>query len=736
MRKIVCITTYPPRECGIATFAQDLIRAIQSKFGNSYSIRICAVESGTEKYAYTRKQAVEYVLNTSDASAFATLTKQLNEDSEVEIVLVQHEFGLYMEQEEAFLEMLEQLSKPVILTFHTVLSQPSLDMYGSVRRMIVACKYLVVMTQNSRRILLRVYHADDGKIEVIPHGTHLVSFKDKNMLKSFYKLSGRRVLSTFGLLSPGKSIETTLGALPDIVKENPSVIFLIIGKTHPGVLKVEGEKYRNLLKEKIKDLHLEEHVLFINQYLELPVLLEYLQLTDVYLFTSSDPNQAVSGTFVYAISCGCPIIATPIPHALELLSDDAGIIFDFKDSVQLAIAANRLLADESLRTEMKLVGLQKTAATAWENVAIAYTLLFQRTGEPEEELIYSLPPVNTSHIRRMSRQWGIIQFAKGNRPDSSTGYTLDDTARALIAMCQVVATGKGKVKERYVRTYLNFIRYCQQPDGSFLNYVDQDGLFTSQNQEVRLDDSNGRAICALGYFISCSAHFPALWKEEAMAVFERTFQQFSRIESPRSMAFMLEGLYYYTRVCPSAQADAYIGLLANKLVQCYRRTAGGEWLWFETYLTYDNGILPESMLLAYQAIGREEYKQIAWEAFEFLLKKLFVGNRLQVISNQGWMHKGEEHHGFGEQPVDVAGTVIALGAFYQVFKEEKYLRMQTDAFNWFLGNNHLHQIIYNPTTGGCYDGLEENNINLNQGAESTVCYLMARLALVTAYSVK
>lgn len=736
MRKIVCITTYPPRECGIATFAQDLIRAIQSKFGNSYSIRICAVESGTEKYAYTRKQAVEYVLNTSDASAFATLAKQLNEDSEVEIVLVQHEFGLYMEQEEAFLEMLEQLSKPVILTFHTVLSQPSLDMYGSVRRMIVACKYLVVMTQNSRRILLRVYHADDGKIEVIPHGTHLVSFKDKNMLKSFYKLSGRRVLSTFGLLSPGKSIETTLGALPDIVKENPSVIFLIIGKTHPGVLKVEGEKYRNLLKEKIKDLHLEEHVLFINQYLELPVLLEYLQLTDVYLFTSSDPNQAVSGTFVYAISCGCPIIATPIPHALELLSDDAGIIFDFKDSVQLAIAANRLLADESLRTEMKLVGLQKTAATAWENVAIAYTLLFQRTGEPEEELIYSLPPVNTSHIRRMSRQWGIIQFAKGNRPDSSTGYTLDDTARALIAMCQVVATGKGKVKERYVRTYLNFIRYCQQPDGSFLNYVDQDGLFTSQNQEVRLDDSNGRAICALGYFISCSVHFPALWKEEAMAVFERTFQQFSRIESPRSMAFMLEGLYYYTRVCPSAQADAYIGLLANKLVQCYRRTAGGEWLWFETYLTYDNGILPESMLLAYQAIGREEYKQIAWEAFEFLLKKLFVGNRLQVISNQGWMHKGEEHHGFGEQPVDVAGTVIALGAFYQVFKEEKYLRMQTDAFNWFLGNNHLHQIIYNPTTGGCYDGLEENNINLNQGAESTVCYLMARLALVTAYSVK
>lgn len=729
MRKIICITTYPPRECGIATFAQDLIRAILSKFGESYSIKICAVESDTEKQTCT--EDVEYVLDTSDISAYATLTRQLNENSEVKMVLVQHEFGLYAAQEEAFLQMLQQLLKPVILVFHTVLAQPSPALYRSVGRMMATCANLVVMTQNSREILLRDYQADGDKITVIPHGTHLVSFRDKSKLKDFYQLSGRRVLSTFGLLSPGKSIETTLDALPAIVKTNPSVIFLIIGKTHPGVLKVEGEKYRNLLEAKIKELHLEEHVLFINQYLEHPVLLEYLQLTDVYLFTSSDPNQAVSGTFVYALSCGCPIIATPIPHALELLSDDSGIIFDFKNSEQLSEAANHLLADEKLRTQMKLVGLQKTAATAWENVAIAYASLFQKMGRVEEELIYSLPPIDTYHIRRMSRQWGIIQFSKGNRPDSSTGYTLDDTARALMAMCQVVATGQGKVKERYVKTYLNFIRYCQQPDGSFLNYVDKDGIFTSQNEEVGLDDSNGRAVCALGYFISCAGHFPAPWKEEAEAILKRTFQRFDRIESPRSIAFMLKGFYYYSRECPSAQTDACIWLLANKLAQIYRRTAEVHWRWFEAYLTYDNAILPEAMLLAHLAIGREEYKEIARESFEFLLKKVFVGNRIQVVSNQGWMHKGKSSHGFGEQPVDVAGMVIALKTFYQVFKDEKYLRMQKDAFNWFLGNNHLHQIVYNPATGGCYDGLEENNINLNQGAESTVCYLMARLSLLS-----
>lgn len=730
MRKVICITTYPPRECGIATFAQDQIRAILSKFEESYSIKICAVESDTEKHNYDRYQEVEYVLNTSDISAFTTLTKELNSNPEVDLVLVQHEFGLYAEQEEAFLQMLEQFRIPVILIFHTVLSKPVPAIYQCVNRMIAACTYLVVMTQNSRRILMCEYQVNEDKIRVIPHGTHLVSFKDKKKLKEFYQLSGRRVLSTFGLLSSGKSIETTLEALPTIVKSNPTVIFLIIGKTHPGVVKVEGEKYRHLLEEKIKELHMEEHVLFVNQYLELPVLLEYLQLTDVYLFTSSDPNQAVSGTFVYAISCGCPIIATPIPHALELLSDNSGIIFNFKDSGELAAAANRLLANEKLRTKMKLIGLQKTAATAWENVAISYMLLFQETGKIVEEPIYSLPPVNTFHVRRMSRQCGIIQFSKGNRPDSSTGYTLDDTARALIAMCQVIVTGQGEAKEKYIKTYLNFIRYCQQSDGSFLNYVDRDGVFTPQNQEVGLEDSNGRGIYALGYFISCASHFPALWKKEAKAVFERAFELFDRTESPRSIAFMLKGLYYYSRDCPSAEIDAYMGQLANKLVQCYHRTAEGEWRWYEAYLTYDNGILPEAMLMAYIAVGREEYKEIACESFEFLLGKVFVGNRLQVISNQGWMHKGKSSHGFGEQPVDVAGMVIALKTFYEVFKEEKYIRMQTDAFNWFLGNNHLCQIVYNPATGGCYDGLEEMNINLNQGSESTVSYLMARLSLL------
>lgn len=726
MRKIICVTTYPPRECGIATFSQDLIRAITHQFGKSYSVKICAVESDSEQHTYPSE--VAYTLNTSTADSFATLTRQLNEDSETAILLIQHEFGLYLKQEEAFLQMLEQLNKPVVVVFHTVLSHPSAALRQCVDRMAIACIRLVVMTRNSARILQNEYGIKESKITIIPHGTHLVSFGDKKNLKDLYHVSNRRILSTFGLMSSGKSIETTLNALPAIVKENPSVLFLIIGKTHPGVLKSEGESYRLSLEAKVKELHLEPYVAFINEYVELPVLLDYLQLTDIYLFTSCDPNQAVSGTFVYALSCGCPIIATPIPHALELLSDDSGIIVDFKDSAQLAQAVNHLLADEDLRIKMGIIGLQKTAATAWQNAAIAYVELFQRIGR-SEELSYSLPPVDISHIHRMSGNEGITQFSKGNRPNYETGCTLDDTARALIVLCQAAIMGKGEKDGKYIKQYLDFIHFCQQPDGSFLNYVDRHGKFTAQNQETGLEDSNGRAVYALGYFISCSGYFSPSWQEEAIDMLQKAIPRFENIQSPRSMAYIIKGIYYYHLLHPSTRTEDIMEQLADKLMFFYRSTADGSWSWFENYVTYDNSILPEALLLAYLVIGRKEYKEIARKSFDFLLQNIFVDNRIRVVSNQGWLFKGKGSHSYGEQPIDVAGTVITLNLFHKVFKEDNYLRKQKDAFNWFLGNNHLHQIVYNPATGGCYDGLEKNNINLNQGAESSVCYLMARLTM-------
>ncbi|WP_321331046.1 glycosyltransferase [uncultured Bacteroides sp.] len=728
MKKIVCISTYPPRECGIATFSHDLIRAILYKFEKSYSIEVCAVESTLEKHSYP--EIVKYSLNTSEVEEYIRIADLLNnKDADIDMVLIQHEFGLFIEQEEAFLEFVKSIAKPVVIVFHTVLPKPVRALKHYVQKLTEACSAIVVMTQTSSHILQKEYHVQKEKINIIPHGTHLVIYKDKRSLKEKYDVSGRTVLSTFGLLSPGKSIETTLDALPEIVKENPSVLFLIIGKTHPTIIKTEGEAYREMLEAKVIKLGLTDSVRFVNCYLALPVLLEYLQLTDVYLFTSDDPNQAVSGTFVYALSCGCPIIATPIPHALELLKDKSGIIFNFKDSKQLAKATNRLLSNESLRSRMRITGLQKTMATAWENSAIAHVLLFGKIINEQDELNYSLPPINTEHIKRMSHGFAMIQFSKGNRPDIKTGYTLDDNARALMALCQVY-TEKGDTScEKYIKRYLNFIKYCLLPDGSFLNYVDKELAFTDQNQEVGLEDSNARAICALGYFISQEDKFPNSWVVEAIETIKHTFSMIPHIQSPRSMAFIIKGLSYYHRKYPSPEVSDLIVSLANKLASFYKQSADKEWFWFEAYLTYDNSILSESLLYAYQTTGNESYKEIAKESFDFLLKKTVTDNSIKVISNQGWLQREKKERRFGEQPVDVAGTVIALTAFYDVFKEKEYITKQKNAFNWFLGNNHLHQIIYNPATGGCYDGLEENNINLNQGAESSVCYLMARLSM-------
>jgi len=455
-------------------------------------------------------------------------------------------------------------------------------------------------------------------------------------------------------------------------------------------------------------------------------------MTDVYLFTSSDPNQAVSGTFVYALSCGCPIIATPIPHAFELLSDNTGIIFNFHDSSQLAKSTNSLLKDEKLRIQMGISGLQKTAFTAWENTAIAYTLLFERIMGSKGILTYSsLSSVNTDHILDMSQNFGIIQFSKGNQPDLNSGYTLDDNARALIALCMVDENAGYPKYRKYIKLYLNFILFCLQSDGTLKNYVDKYGKFTSQNNDVSLEDSNGRAIWALGYFICHGNVFYKLSINAARKAIRLTFPILSKIQSPRSIAFAIKGLCCYFTKKPSRELYDGIRMLADKLVGLYLSATDECWKWFETYLTYDNAVLPESLLCAYNVTKNEQYKNIAKESFDFLLKKIFVDGQIKVISNNKWLNKGESNTKYGEQPVDVAGTVIALSTFYDVFHDNEYIQKQKDAFSWFMGNNHLHQIIYNPVTGGCYDGLEENNINLNQGAESTVCFLIARLSLIS-----
>jgi glycosyltransferase involved in cell wall biosynthesis len=727
--EIVLITSYPPRECGIATYSQDLVFALKNKFVNSFDITICALESESDANKYAEE--VKYVIKTDSSASYISFAERCNQNAAISMVVFQHEFGLFKTNELDFIQLLERISKPIMVVLHTVLPNPDAVLLSMMQQINSFATSLVVMTQTSLKILVQDYAIDPQKITVIPHGTHLVEFTSNTFLKEKYQVANRKIISTFGLLSSGKCIETSINALQTIVKKHPEVLFLVIGKTHPSVVKNEGELYRNELEARIKELHLEKHVQFVNKYLPLQELLEYLQLTDIYLFTSKDRNQAVSGTFSYAISCGCPIISTPIPHALEVLNDKTGIIIDFENADQLANQVNNLLDDDCLRAAISSNGIHKLAPTAWENSAISHAILFEQINNRVVDLHYKIPKINLNHIKNLTTDFAMIQFSVINQPDLKSGYTLDDNSRALVAMCQHYELKKETSSLAYIYRYFNFIKYCLQPEGYFYNYLDIHKNFTNQNSE-NLADSNGRAIWAIGYLLSIQSILPNELTENASKTMELALVNVCKFHSPRAIAFIIKGIYYNNLENYSIDAELIVKRLADKLVQMYNHEKEENWQWFESYLTYGNSILPEAMLCAFLVTKDESYKTIAKITFDFLLSKIYKNNRIKVISNKGWMHNNqhivEEQIG-GEQPIDVAYTILALSKFYDVFDQKRYLKKMEIAFDWFLGNNHLHQIIYNPCTGGCYDGLEDTYINLNQGAESTVSYLMARLTI-------
>jgi glycosyltransferase involved in cell wall biosynthesis len=711
------------------------VNSLEIKFTNTINITVCPLESNSEQHNYN--QQICSPLNVDDVFSFQKTLDFINTKSNTSLVIIQHEFGFFNGREDVFFNFISSIVKPVIIVFHTVLPLPNLKLKIDIQKISDFCESIIVMTKTSATILKNEYEIMEDKISVIPHGTHLINHTDKIKLKKKYLLNNKLVLSTFGLISSGKSIETTLYALPKIIEKNPNVMFLIIGITHPTVVKNEAEKYRIFLSEIVLELNLEQHVRFINKYLPLSELLEYLQLSDVYLFTSKDPNQAVSGTFSYAISCGCPVVSTPIPHAKEVIKNDNGIIFNFENSEELASAVIRLLNDENLRKNISSNSLHSMASTAWENSAIAHALLFNKFFVKNNTLEYRLPKIDLSHLDRLTTDFGIIQFSKINQPDITSGYTLDDNARALLTVAAHFKLTNEEADLARIKIYLNFLDFCLQEDGTMLNYVDEDYLFTPQNYLTNLEDSNGRAVWSLGYLLSISNILPSYIIEIAENIFERVISNFSKNYSSRAMAFAIKGLHLKDSHRKESKNKDLIVQLSNRLVQMYKHESKENWHWFESYLTYANSILPEALLCAWQVTNDKMYLDIAKDSFDFLVSKIFIGDEIKVISNKNWMSLDTEFnfnscnlkkHG-GEQPIDVAYTIFTLEKFYEVFKNEDYFRKINVAFSWFLGNNHLHQIVYNPCTAGCYDGVEEENVNLNQGSESTVSYLLARIKL-------
>jgi glycosyltransferase involved in cell wall biosynthesis len=727
--KMLLVSSYPPRECGIATFSNDIVNAVKIVFGDTLPVEVCALQNSEQHFEYNNE--VSFILPVDSLEHYRMVAEKINERNDIGLVCIQHEFGLFRgEYGDHILSFILALNKPIVTVFHTVLPNPDEKRKKIVHAIADLSDRIIVLTKNSQTILTTNYSVEKTKTIVIPHGNHNVLWEQKNILKNTYGFSDKIVMATFGLISQNKGIETVLQALPEIVKKNPEVVFLVIGKTHPEIIRQDGEMYRNSLINIVQELHLENNVIFINEYLQLSQLLEYLTLSDIYLFSSKDPNQAVSGTFAYAMSCGCTVVSTPIPHAVEELVNGNGILLNsFESSEEFKNAIVYLIENKEERIAMGKNAFSLSHATNWENIAIQYRLLFDQLTNREEDLRFNFPPIKLDHIKKLTTDFGILQFSKFSQPDPESGYTLDDNARALINMVLYNKAFPDKNTLKLANTYLNFIEGIQQNNGWFDNYKDFDHQLTKQNKEVNLEDANGRALWSLGTVISHRDTLPLEMICQAVKCWDKAIKRIDDIKSPRAIAYALKGLYLYHSIYKDEEIKTHIEKLADELLRHYNINSAENWCWYEDYMTYANNVLPEAMMYSYLVTKNPKYKKIAAITFDFLLSHYFMKGQLKVISNRGWFKKENERIFYGEQPIEVATTIIALDLFYEVTRNKKYKDQLKLAFIWFLGNNHLKQIMYNPENGASYDGLEDKHININQGAESTLCYFKARLIM-------
>lgn len=720
---ILYMSTFPPRECGIATFAQDLVSNIDKRYHpHLRSIILAMNKNETNTYNYQKK--VAFQLDDSDIDKYISLAKKINRIDKIKLVSIQHEFGIFGGQYGSYLNaFLEILEKPAIITFHSVLPAPDVQMIKTIQAIARRVNAIIVMNERGRKILREVYGVRTD-IHVIYHGIPYTPFGSGEKEKKHLGYKDRLVLCSFGMINPGKGYEYVIDALPRVIQQFPNVIYLVVGETHPVVRGHEGERYRKLLEQRVKRLGIENHVKFYNKYVTLDEIIMYLRACDVYISSGLDPNQITSGTLSYAIGCGRPVISTPFLHALEDVTPERGLLVNFRDPRSFSDAIIQLLSNPTLRKTMGSHAYHTTRNRTWENVAGEYFKVFKRHIDLEEGFIEVLPKIRFRHLLNLTDNFGVIQFAKNTKPDLASGYTLDDVSRGLIAISMHYEKTKQPELVQVMETYLNFIKYVEA-DGKFYNFVNYK---KEVDREIWSEDAHGRAIWALGYLLSLEKIPPAL-KKEAQALFDRSFGVNQCISSPRAMCFMLIGYYYLHQAHHTEQIKNLISELARSLRDLYFENSTKDWHWFEKYLTYDNSKFSEALFYAYLSTGNEEYLTIAQESLNFLISVCFQKDIFCPIGQRGWYSKEGRRAYFDQQPLEAGSMVQALAIAHHITKHEEYFTKAMKAFSWFLGRNMINHALYNRVTGGCYDGLGETTININQGAESTISYLLARLTL-------
>jgi len=726
---VVYVTTYPPRECGIATFSADLISYSDELFLGEIETKVVAINTTSiPKRNYSSKVLFEIVDN--DKTDYILAAEKLNAMDEVKIVSIQHEFGIFGDNYgENLILFLEKLKKPVAITFHTVLPYPVDEMKLIMEKIIDNADRFVVMTELSKRLLITIYGAPEEKIKIIPHGIHPQLYEDTTNAKKILQLENKLVLTTFGLLSRGKGIEYAIEALPRIIEKYPNTIYLILGATHPIVLKNEGEIYRNELIAQAVRLGVQEHVVFHNEYLSIKNLLTFLQATDIYLSLSQNPDQAVSGTLTYGLGAGRAVISTPFMQAKEIINKEVGVLIDFNDHKSISEEVLKLFDDKEQLLNMGRSAYFCTRNMTWPNVALSYMSMFSSLFPSISEKNKYMLPIKIDHLKKLTDDFGVLQFASLHNPDPKWGYTLDDNARALVVLCWYNTLQSSTEIESMLDILFDFIERASKDTGGFINYFTLDkNAHYELNENQNLEETNARALWALAVLEKSIA--PSLLKLRARTLFEKQFLLHQNATSPRAAALCIKAFAeYISSDKNNPNILNQIKWYADFLVDLFQRTSDDKWQWFEETLTYSNALLPEALLVAYTISKNPLYFEIAKASLDFLLEQSFEGDICVPVGQAGWFKKGNLKERFDQQPEEVSALVLALHRMFLISGDSFYHRKMVLAFDWFLGNNLSHQVVYTHLTGGCYDGIIKGGTNLNQGAESTISYLLARLVL-------
>jgi glycosyltransferase involved in cell wall biosynthesis len=752
IKRIAFIGNHLPRLCGIATFTYDLHRAVSTARPDLKTGVVAMTDSGG---VYDYPQAVQFEVQAENTDEYVEAAEFLNKAG-VDVVSLQHEYGIFGGQAGGHItELLSRLKMPIVTTLHTVLAKPTSAQHDVMQRIIDTSSKIVVMSEKGQQLLRSAHDVPGRKIDIIPHGIPELPFLETHNAKAKLGFAGKTVILTFGLLSPNKGIETMLDAMPGIIKSCPSAVYVILGATHPNLVRQQGEAYRDGLTARVRELGIQDHVVFFNQFVEQATLLDFISMCDVYVTPYLNEAQMTSGTLAYSFGLGRAVVSTPYWHAKELLSDGHGILVPFGDAKAISIEIAALLTNDVRRNAMRKRAYAASRSMTWPETAKRYLTAFENAREHarSEKLLvapvaykngykiahtsgqtngykskgHAIPTMRTEHFLLLCDNTGIIQHAVHSVPDRAHGYCVDDNARALLFASSLPNSDETYLPDSITTRFAAFVQHAWNPDTRrFRNFMSYNRRWL---EESGSEDSHGRTLWALA---ECARNdTDASRRRWAAALFKTALPVVEEFSSPRAWAFSLLSLDAYCRLeVGDIFANGLRKLLADRLMALFLANQREDWLWFEDVLAYDNARLSQALIQTGLATHTPRYTEVGLRSLHWLMSlQTSSSGCFRPVGSKSFGKIRQKPDAFDQQPVEACATISACFAAWRADKSAEWLTDATRAFEWFLGENDLQTALIDTNTGGCSDGLHPDRPNENKGAESVLSYLLGQLAI-------